>query len=348
MTHAIFKALLFMGSGSVIHAVEHGEEHAHHHGHHFPLNFDAQDMFNMGGLWRRIPVTAWTFLIGGFALAGFPFITAGFWSKDEILADAWAHAPVVFVVLAIAAFLTAFYTMRQIGLTFFGEPRTAAAEEATQTDWRMNLPLAVLAFFAIVAGWVGIPEGFLGLNNVFTANPFHEFVGGTLLEHPETLTFSWTPLLTSIVVALGGLLIGWLVYVRRPLAAGEADPLQRFLGPFYTLFANKYYVDEAYDWLFVRPTRWLAQNVVYELIDRGLIDGFLHFVARGTEWWALRNKDFDTHVINGGADEVVEGIGGLSNAFKYVQSGRIQQYLTVVIAGVLMLAGVFVWVLFLR
>ncbi len=365
MTHAIFKALLFMGSGSIIHAVEHGEEHAefsaaklpgssqgelhaHHHGHHFPIDFDAQDMFNMGGLWKRIPVTAWTFLIGGLALSGFPLVTAGFWSKDEILADAYAHAPAVFVVLAIAAFLTAFYTMRQIGLIFAGEPRTHAAEEASQTDWRMNLPLIVLAVFAVIAGYVGVHRDFPLLGPLFGSNPFHEFVGGTLLEHPETLPLDAEPLLLSIGLALGGLLVGWLVYVRRPLAAGAADPLARFLGPLYTLFERKYYMDELYDWVFVRPAQWFAEQVAYLLIDRRIIDGFLHFVARSVEWLAFRNKDFDTHVVNAGADELVEGIGSASESFKYVQSGRVQQYLAVAVAGVLMLAAVFAWTLFLR
>jgi NADH-quinone oxidoreductase subunit L len=348
MTHAIFKALLFMGSGSVIHAVEHGEEHAHHHGHHFPIDFDAQDMFNMGGLWSRIPVTAWTFLIGGLALSGFPFITAGFWSKDEILADAFAHEPIVFVMLALAAFLTAFYTMRLIGLTFAGQPRTHAAEEATQDDWRMNLPLAVLAFFALVAGYVGVHEDFPILGRAFGGNFFHHFVGSTLLEEPGKLPLDYVPLLISIAIALSGLFVGWLVYVRRPLEAGAEDPLARFLGAFYTLFENKYYLDELYDLLFVRPSQWVAKNVVYLLIDRGIIDGVLHFIARSTQWLALRNKDFDTYVVNGGPDELVGGIGELSDSFKYVQSGRVQQYLTVAVVGVLMLAGVFVWTLFLR
>jgi NADH-quinone oxidoreductase subunit L len=348
MTHAIFKALLFMGSGSVIHAVEHGEEHAHHHGHHFPIDFDAQDMFNMGGLWSRIPVTAWTFLIGGLALSGFPFITAGFWSKDEILADAFAHVPIVFVMLALAAFLTAFYTMRQIGLTFAGKPRTHAAEEATQDDWRMNLPLAVLAFFALVAGYVGVHEDFPILGRAFGGNFFHHFVGSTLLEEPGKLPLDYVPLMISIVIALSGLFVGWLVYVRRPLEAGAEDPLARFLGAFYTLFENKYYLDELYDLLFVRPSQWFAKNVAYLLIDRGIIDGVLHFIARSTQWLALRNKDFDTYVVNGGPDELVGGIGELSDSFKYVQSGRVQQYLTVAVVGVLMLAGVFVWTLFLR
>jgi len=344
MTHAIFKALLFLGSGSVIHAIEHGEEHAHHHGHHFPIDFDAQDMFNMGGLGKRIPVTAWTFLIGGLALAGFPFVTAGFWSKDEILADAFAHAPVVFYVLAFTAFLTAFYTMRQIGLTFAGEPRTAAAEEASQRDWRMNTPLVILAFFAITAGWIGIPAAL----NPLGVNPFHDFVAGTLLEHPEALPFDPLPMIVSVFIALTGLAVGWLVYVARPLKAGQPDPLARALGPIYTLLEHKYYFDEAYDFLFVRLFQWFSDKVVYQLMDRGLIDGFLHFVARMTEWIAFRNKDFDTFIVNGAGDEVAQGVGNLGQAFKYVQSGRVQQYLAVAAAGLLMLAGVFIWAFFLR
>ncbi|MFZ4814066.1 MAG: NADH-quinone oxidoreductase subunit L, partial [Phototrophicaceae bacterium] len=166
ITHAFFKALLFMAAGSVIHGMEHGEHHVHEHAHghgdghdahadahahddhghdghhheeaaHAP-HFDPQDMMNMGGLRHKLPVTFWTFLIGGLSLAGFPLLTAGFWSKDEILADAWlglshGYGPqtFVFVMLALAAFLTAFYTTRQIGLTFFGEPRTEEAKHAS-------------------------------------------------------------------------------------------------------------------------------------------------------------------------------------------------------------------------
>jgi NADH-quinone oxidoreductase subunit L len=238
--------------------------------------------------------------------------------------------------------------MRQIGLTFAGEPRTHAAAVATQEDWRMNLPLAVLAFFALVAGYVGVHEDFPVLGRALGGNFFHRFIGSTLLEEPGKLPLDYVPLLLSIVIALSGLFVGWLIYVRRPLEAGEEDPLARFLGAFYTLFENKYYLDELYDLLFVRPSQWFAQNVAYLLIDRGIIDGVLHFIARSTQWLALRNKDFDTYVVNGGPDELVSGIGELSDSFKYVQSGRVQQYLTVAVVGVLMLAGVFVWTLFLR
>ena len=123
--HAFFKGLLFLGSGSVIHGVEHGHHEVHEHGDgehgHDPEPFDPQDMMNMGGLLKKMPRTGWTFIIGGAALSGFPLITAGFWSKDEILADAWYNGHwIVFATLAIAAFLTAFYTFRQIFLTFFG------------------------------------------------------------------------------------------------------------------------------------------------------------------------------------------------------------------------------------
>jgi NADH-quinone oxidoreductase subunit L len=120
------------------------------------------------------------------------------------------------------------------------------------------------------------------------------------------------------------------------------------LGPIYTLLENKYYFDELYDLIFVRPAQWFAEQVAYLLIDRGIIDGFLHFVARSTEWLAFRNKDFDTYIVNSAGDGVAEGLGNLGDSFKYVQSGRVQQYLTVAIAGVLLLAGVFVWALFLR
>ncbi len=155
ITHAFFKALLFLGSGSVIHGMEHGVLHTGNH------DVDPQDMFNMGGLRKKMPITFWTFLIGGFALSGFPVMTAGFWSKDEILADAFTNGHwAVFITLAVAAFLTAFYTMRQITLTFLGEPRTKEAEHAQETPWTMTVPLMVLAFFALTYGWVGIPEHF--------------------------------------------------------------------------------------------------------------------------------------------------------------------------------------------
>ena len=342
ITHAFFKALLFLGSGSVIHGVEHGHHHASHgHGESHGAPFDPQNMFNMGGLAKRMPITYWTFVIGGFALAGFPFITAGFWSKDEILADAWAHAPVVFVMLAVAALLTAFYTMRQISLTFHGEPRSAAAEHATESDsiFRpMLLALVVLAFFAITAGWVGIPEQFPVLGGLIP-NWFHDYVGGTLLEHPHALDFSPVPLVTSLIVALGGLLLGWWVY--RGYRHGATDPAQRALGPVFTLLRDKYYFDEIYDTVFVRPAYWLSETFASVWVDKGVIDGTLHLLGRGALRLGSIFRDyFDAPVVNGSGDLVANVVQRFGRAFRVIQTGKVQQYLLIGMAIVLVVGAV--------
>jgi NADH-quinone oxidoreductase subunit L len=164
ITHAFFKGLLFMGSGSVIHGVEHGHHHVDHGDHDQEEDFDPNDMMNMGGLLRRMPRTGWTFIIGALALTGiFPW--AGFWSKDEILADAWltfregGHFGAseglglfVWILLTIAALLTAFYTGRQVFLTFGGKPRTKAAEHAPESVHSITWPLIILALFTTFLG----------------------------------------------------------------------------------------------------------------------------------------------------------------------------------------------------
>ena len=315
ITHAFFKALLFLGSGSVIHGMEHGVLHTGNH------HVDPQDMYNMGGLRKKMPITFWTFLIGGLALSGFPLITAGFWSKDEILADAFGHGHwAVFLTLAIAAFMTAFYTMRQITLTFLGEPRTKEAEHAQETPWTMTVPLVILAFFAVTYGWVGIPEHFPVLGGL-VPNWIHEFVGGTLAEHPEAVEFNWTPLLTSLFVALGGLGLGYAVYRNVNSVAQD-----RFQIP---LLKNKYYFDEAYNYLFVKPAYWFAENVVYKLMDQGLIDGILHIFGPVTDRiGAFIRNNFDLPVINrffgDGSADVTYAFG---DKLRVVQTGRVQQYL---------------------
>jgi NADH-quinone oxidoreductase subunit L len=334
VTHAFFKALLFLGSGSVIHGMEHGVLHVGEH-------IDPQDMHNMGGLRHKMPITFWTFLIGGFALAGFPFVTAGFWSKDEILADAWAHAPLVFVVLAIAALLTAFYTMRQISLTFLGGPRTKAAEHAHETPWTMTLPLMILAVFAVGFGWLGIPENFLGLHMPFP-NWIHEFVGGALLEHPKPLAFSPIPLLTSLVVALGGLFLGWWVF--KDVKAGQRDPVEAALpGGLFRALKNKWYFDELYEATVVRFAWWLAA-VFSRVMDQGVIDGILHFFARitGVIGAFLRNV-IDKKFINEPADWLAMDLvkENLGPTFRTIQTGRVQQYMIVALIAVGTFAMVF-------
>ncbi len=338
VTHAFFKALLFLGSGSVIHGMEHGVLHTGDH------HVDPQDMYNMGGLRKKMPVTFWTFTIGGLALSGFPLVTAGFWSKDEILADAWAHAPVVFIVLGLAALLTAFYTMRQISLTFLGEPRTAEAGHAVESKWTMTLPLVILAFFAVVFGWVGIPEKFPLIGGLLP-NWFHEFVGGTLLEHPEALPFNWIPLLTSLVVALGGLALGYYVY--NGIQAGARDPVEKTLGAtVYRWLKNKYYFDELYDAVFVRPAYWLAETFTSLWMDRTVIDGILHGFAyiSGIIGNFLRNA-IDKPIVNGSGDMVGEGTKKLGGVFRTIQTGRVQQYMILALVSIAAFTALFYYLL---
>jgi NADH-quinone oxidoreductase subunit L len=340
VTHAFFKALLFLGSGSVIHGMEHGVMHTGDH------HVDPQDMWNMGGLRKKMPITFWTFLIGGFALSGFPLVTAGFWSKDEILADAFGHGHwTILATLSIAALMTAFYTMRQITLTFFGEPRTKEAEHAHETPWTMTTPLVVLSVFAIGFGWLGIPEHFPALGGIIP-NWFHEFVGGTLIERPETLEFSFIPLTISLVVALGGLGLGWLVY--KDVKAGQPDPLEKPLGPIYPFLKNKWYFDEFYMYFVVKPMTWVSEVFTFQWMDRGFIDGILHTVAVfSTQIGSfLRNyfdKPFINEFIGDGSAAVFQWAG---HKLRFIQTGRVQAYLLSAVATFLVIGAALYYFVF--
>lgn len=407
ITHAFFKALLFMASGSVIHGMEHGEHHVHAHGHHghddhhhephdaavgdeagehgiaeahahmeseaehpheAAPHFDPQDMMNMGGLRKTMPVTFWTFLIGGFSLAGFPLLTAGFWSKDEILAESYygltngfgPHA-LVFVLLAIAAFLTAFYTMRQLGLTFWGEPRTEEAKHANLgqglVSATMTAPLILLAFFALTAGFVGVPEDFPLFGAIFSPdhNPFHHFVIEALPPnevvaayasvpdmHVNAPPFNIIPVATSFLVALGGLYVGYRMYWRKPLQAGEPDPLVGILGVnLHTTLKNKYYVDEFYTRVFIVPSQQFSRVVVSEFIDRGIIDGFLHLIARVFTWIGDFLKVLNAWLIDDVGDGIPELIAMFGRWFRRVQTGRVQQYMLFVAIAAILIGIIF-------
>lgn len=331
VTHAFFKALLFLGSGSVIHGMEHGQLHTGE-------DTDPQNMLNMGGLRKKMPVTFWTFLIGGFALSGFPLITAGFWSKDEILAGAFGSGQmVVFVVLAVSALLTAFYTMRQITLTFFSKPRSKSAEHATETHWTMTMPLAILAIFAVGAGWAGIPEKFPLLGGLIP-NWFETFTGSMLGHEEHTAVFNAIPLIVSIVVSLGGLGFGWLVY--RSVRTAN-DPLKSALGGLYSILNGKYYIDEFYRKVFIRPAEWLSEVFTSIWMDRIVIDGFLHAVARFFMWIGKVTRSyFDVPVVNRGGDKIAGGVKDLGSAISPIQSGRLQQYMVLTITLVMVFSAI--------
>ena len=338
VTHAFFKALLFLGSGSVIHGMEHGVLHTGEH-------IDAQDMLNMGGLRKKMPVTFWTFLIGGLALSGFPIITAGFWSKDSILAGAFNGGNIlVFITLALAALLTAFYTMRQITLSFLGEARTEAAEHAHESKWTMTLPLCILAFFALTAGWAGIEENFPLIGGILP-NWVDEFLSPMLMEHGgHAAAHSLLPVILSILISLGGLLAGWLVY--RKLPETGKDPLQAVLGKTHTVLQNKYYFDELYHLIFVRPSIWISETFSYLWIDKGLIDGILHGIGNlGLSLGRVIRNYFDLPVINGAGDAVGEGTRGFGTFLKVIQSGRVQQYMVIALSVIVVIGAVFYYFL---
>ena len=230
------------------------------------------------------------------------------------------HTAAVWLTLAAAAFLTAFYTMRQITLTFLGEPRTTEAEHAQETPWTMTTPLIILSIFAVAYGWAGISEHFPLLGGLLP-NWVHEFLGKSLAEMPEAVEFNWVPLLTSLLVSLGGLALGYFVY--RNVNSPAEDRLQ------IPLLKNKYYFDEAYNFLFVKPSYWFAENVVYKFLDQCVIDSILHVFGPITDRLgsAIRNY-IDLPVINrffgDGSAEVTYRTG---ERLRILQTGRIQQYL---------------------
>ena len=357
LTHAFFKALLFLGSGSVIHAMEHGHHAAAGHGHEGhghgegeaaaePHAFDPNDMRNMGGLFQRMPITALTFIAGGLALAGFPLVTSGFWSKDEILAEAWINGhPFVFWTLALAALLTAFYTGRQFFLVFFGPPRTAVAQQAHESAPSITVPLVILSLFAIAGGWVGIPKSFPGLGSLLK-NPFHQFLGRlaeALHIEAAALPFDPIPVTISVVVALGGLALAWQVYGTRPLTRPEEpDPLERPLGVFYVILQNKYYFDELYAAVVVRPVRWLS-GFLLRIDQSWVIDPLVNLVGRaGRELaFGLRHA-LDEPIIDGAVNAVGRVTSAAGAFLRVIQTGRAQNYLVVMVATVLLLLLVYI------
>ena len=349
MTHAFFKACLFLGSGSVIHAMHHVEHELEHKGaipaHHGPEEgmtphedeaekdtlqnplpydgpFDAQDMRTMGGLKKYMPATRWTFLIATLAIAGIPPL-AGFFSKDEILFKAFefgynghAYAWFVWGVGIVTAFLTALYMTRCYVLTFEGDERwpEANAVHPHESPKTMTIPLWTLAGLSVVGGFLGLPAVF-GED----ANWIHHFLGDVYggpvaeayaAEHVG-LGIEWGLLGLGALVAIAGVGIGWVLWTRNGL---EQDrKLQRGLGGVYRLWQRKYFWDEAYDKGVVKPVVGGSREGLAPF-DENYVDGAVNGLARLTQ--------------------------GTSGGLRRIQTGVVQNYALAIVFGVALVVAV--------
>ena len=338
VTHAFFKALLFLSAGSVILGVEHGMHHMEHAsgrakggGH-----IDPQDMRNMGGLRKRMRTTFVVYLIGALALAGiWPF--AGFWSKDEILAEALHLNPTVYWLLTIAAFFTAFYIGRQILLVFFGEPRSEAAAHATENPPVMTIPLGILAFLCVAGGALNLPG----------SHTFTSWLEQTI-EVLEPGEFNLLVALVSTGLALLAVFLSWLIYDRRyrqlsllPPARRPDDPLRPVLGPIFSLLEHKYWVDEIYNALILRPyqalCRFLAEDVDWRFWHDWFHDGLIWRGFNGLS--RAMGGPIDLGLIDGFANGLANATVRLAASLRQVQTGFVRNYALSVFLGVIVILG---------
>ena len=324
MTHAFFKACLFLGSGSVIHSMHHALHHAHSHD-------DAQDMRNMGGLKSAMPITFITFLVSTIAIAGIPGFS-GFFSKDEILWQAFANPfhgglnIVLWGIGAIAACFTAFYMFRLVFMTFFGECRITpkAKSHLHESPLVITIPLMVLGFLAVVGGYIGMPkligDVLGGIPNYFEhwLEPVfaqaHQF--STQYAHAgahPSHAVEWGLMALSVVIALIGITIAFTLYVKN------TDLPRKFTSAFPALHRavyNKWYMDELYDYTIVNPCKALGRSL-----------------------W----KGFDVLVIDGIVNGVANVVMGFSGIFRYMQSGLIGNYAWSMAFGVVAILGYYVF-----
>jgi NADH-quinone oxidoreductase subunit L len=261
LTHGAFKALLFLGCGSVIIALHH-----------------EQDMRHMGGLKDKLPITYWTFVVGSLALAGFP-LTAGFFSKDDLLVSAWSSGPlgqVLTIFGLLTALMTAFYSFRLVFVIFWGPSHVDPhhADHVHEPAATITTPLLILSMFSILTGYLGIPSF---LEPVFSTDSSH--AGG----HGAA---GLGIMIAATLMGLSGIAGAYYVYVLNPHLP---DQFARQWESLYRGSLNKWYVDEGYDRLFVRPT-FSAASELWKRVDVALIDGAVNGVGRAVAWggWLLR------------------------------------------------------------
>jgi NADH-quinone oxidoreductase subunit L len=353
VTHAFFKALLFLAAGSVILGMEKG----HHHVEHDPSlkkklkgeahAFDPQDMRNMGGVRTRMKTTFWVYLIGAMALAGIPPL-AGFWSKDEILAEATIYIPGVYVLLTIAAFFTAFYMGRQILLVFFGKPRTEPAAHASENPPLITIPLIILAVLSALGGLINLPY----------INTFGHWLEHTIkieeavkaIHTGEAATGGFNILVagTSVGVALIGVLLAWLLYSRRyqrlqdmPTAKRPDDPLRPMLGPVFSLLEHRYWVDELY-WTVILNPYIAVSRFLADTIDWRFWHNWFHdiVIARSFLWLTrVLSVQVDLGFIDAIANWLGRSTQALAGKMRRLQTGYVRTYALSVFIGVVIILG---------
>ncbi len=313
VTHAFFKALLFLSAGSVIHVL--GGE---------------QDIRKMGGLYKKIPMTHAVFLIGTLAIAGIPPL-AGFWSKDEIMGHAFVHGHYfLYLLAAIGALLTSFYMFRLTYLTFYGSSRVEpqVAHHIHESPPMMTVPLGILAVLALVGGFLGVPPEHGWLHSFL-----HDVATPT---GAEIHGIEWEMLLAlmgvAVAIALSGWVLAHVMYSSRPQMANEwAEKFPQA----YTTFLNKYYVDEFYDRFIVEPFKKLG--ILWDWFDRQILDRFVVGIGKGTDISAAAITWTEKHVIYGGLNVVGYGNHLLAWSWRKLQSGMVHHYAAILIIGLAIL-----------
>jgi NADH-quinone oxidoreductase subunit L len=352
VTHAFFKALLFLGSGSVIHGVEHGHHEAHSHSGHghdehdeHEEEFDPQDMRNMGGLRHKMPITYWCYVFGTLALAGiFPF--AGFWSKDEILASSWLRGLfgdsnnlggyIALAGLLAAAALTAFYMWRQVVMVFHGDPRTEAADHATESSALMTIPLIVLAFFSLFVGFINTPN-FILFKSIFGEERFTQWLEQSVLNARGT---EFQPLLALIAlgIAVFAMILAGRIYGHNKAVVNHRDPLEMKpeTAPLFAFANARMYWDRTYFRLFENPFN-VASKFLADTLDWAFWHDYFHdkVLARGfNAITTFLTKPVDLGLIDG----AVNGVGSLarwiSSRLRRVQTGYVRTYAVTILLGV--------------
>jgi len=310
LAHGFFKALLFLGAGSVIHGLHH-----------------EQDIRKMGGLRRLMPITFLTYAIGMMALSGVPFFFSGGWTKEEIL-HATAHWPgshLPYYLMMIGVVLTALYMTRQVIYVFFGN-RRAASEHANENPSVMTLPLIVLAVCAILLSIVLTPA-WPWLESYLTGNPAR--FDPHLLIQPM--------IIISLALVGSGVAIGIWMYRR----AGETDPLQHAQPALFRFLENKMWIDEIYNHTVIALSAILAR--FSDWMDRHVWDGLVQDIGRIGQFFGRVTTSADERVINAGVDESTSGARGLGRVMSRWHSGQIQTYLGAVALGMLALVLLYAW-----